>query len=91
MTTTTLSFTPNLSRHLECSPICVEGSNLRDALEHCFRTRPDMRGFVLDDQGAVRRHVAIFINETLIRDRRGLSDPIQDGDTIFVAQALSGG
>ena len=46
---------------------------------------------VLDDQGAVRKHVAIFVNSQLIRDRQTLTDPIGEDDDIFVAQALSGG
>lgn len=55
------------------------------------REYPRVRGYVLDDQGAVRRHVAIFLNGELIRDRAGLSDAVSGNDEIFVAQALSGG
>ncbi len=50
-----------------------------------------MRGYVLDDQGMLRKHVAIFVNTELIRDRVGLSDPLRTGDDIYVVQALSGG
>jgi hypothetical protein len=50
-----------------------------------------VRGYVLDDQGAVRKHVAIFVNQRLIGDRQRLSDRIGEDDDIFVAQALSGG
>jgi hypothetical protein len=50
-----------------------------------------MRGYVLDDQGAVRTHVAVFLNRVPIRDRVGLADPVGDGDALFIVQALSGG
>lgn len=87
----TLSFTPNLARHLACPAAQVRGQTLRAALDDYFDRNPRMRGYVLDDQGAVRRHVAIFINQALISDRDGLSDAVADGDRIFVMQALSGG
>jgi sulfur-carrier protein len=46
---------------------------------------------VLDDQAALRRHMAIFIDGHLIRDRTGLSDAVTDTSRIAVFQALSGG
>jgi hypothetical protein len=86
-----LSFTPNLQRHVQCPRAHVGGATVGEALAHYFESNPRVRGYVLDDQGAVRAHVAIFVNQGLIRDRIRLSDPIAEGDTIFVAQALSGG
>ena len=88
---TTLAFTPNLARHVETPAAEVHGPTLRQALEQYFAANPRVKGYVLDDQGAVRKHVAIFVNQALIRDRTGLSDPVGERDEIFVAQALSGG
>ena len=88
---TTLAFTPNLARHVETPGAIVRGDTLRAALEAYFAANPRVRGYVLDDQGAVRKHVAIFVNSQLIRDRQTLTDPIGEDDEIFVAQALSGG
>lgn len=87
----TLAFTPNLARHVDTPAATVTGRTLGEALAGYFAANPRVRGYVLDDQGAVRKHVAIFVNRTLIRDRAALSDPIRDDDEIFVAQALSGG
>jgi sulfur carrier protein ThiS len=50
-----------------------------------------LRGYVLDDQGALRRHVAVYVNGRPIADRIGLSDPVGPDDEIHVFQALSGG
>lgn len=86
-----LSFTPNLKRHLECPSAVVEGTSVGAALAGYFRLNPRVRGYVLDDQGVVRRHVVVFLNGTPIRDRIRLSDPLAAGDQLFVAQALSGG
>ncbi|MGU1586179.1 MoaD/ThiS family protein, partial [Pseudomonas aeruginosa] len=52
---------------------------------------PRLRGYLLDDQGSLRRHVARFVDGVQVRDRRGLGDPLQDDSEIYVVQALSGG
>ena len=64
---------------------------MREVLEGVFREHPALRGYVLDDQGEVRTHIAVFVNGEQIRDRRGLSDAIGPADRVHVMQALSGG
>jgi len=56
-----------------------------------FASRPALRGYVLDDQGALRRHVAVYVNGQAVRDRVRLTDPVGPRDEIYVFQALSGG
>ena len=86
-----LSFTPNLMRHVESPETQVVGGTVREVFDAYFQQNPAMRGYILDDQGAVRKHVAIFLNQELIRDRSNLSDPVGADAEIYVAQALSGG
>lgn len=86
-----VSFTQNLQRHVPCPPIDVDGGTVREAIEAAFQQYDRLRGYVLDDQGTVRRHVVIFVNGAPIRDRRTQSDPVGPGDDVFVMQALSGG
>jgi hypothetical protein len=50
-----------------------------------------LRGYVVDDQGALRQHVAIFVDNRPISDRAGLGDKVRHDSEIFVMQALSGG
>ncbi len=88
---TTLNFTSNLQRHVDVPTAQVEGATVREVLETYFADNPRVRGYILDDQGEVRKHVAIFLNNELIHDRKKLSDAVSDDDEIFVAQALSGG
>lgn len=88
---TTLSFTPNLRRHVQAPTARIEGATIREVLEGYFRANPQVRGYVLDDQGALRHHVAIFVNQELIHNRTDLSDPVGENDDIFIVQALSGG
>ena len=84
-------FTPNLARHVD-NPVCdVKGATVREALDRVFADNPRLRGYVLDDQAGLRRHMSVFVDGQQVKDRAGLSDPIGANSTIFVAQALSGG
>lgn len=87
----TVSFTQALNRLVAAPTVTVEGATLADALAAVFATRPALRGYVLDDQGALRRHVAVYVNGQPARDRVRLTDPVGPRDEIYVFQALSGG
>ena len=87
----TVSFTRALERFLEAPSAEVDGGTVSEALAVVFASRPALRGYVLDDQGALRRHVAVFVNGRLVSDRIRLSDPVGASDEIYVFQALSGG
>ncbi len=84
-------FTANIQRHVACPDRRLPGGTVREALEAYFRSVPAARGYVLDEQEALRHHMAVFVNGRQIRDRRTLSDAVADADTIDVMQALSGG
>jgi len=86
-----VSFTANLQRHLSCPDQTVPGSTVRAVLDQVFAAEPRLRSYILDDQGRLRKHVAIYINGDRIADRLTLTDPIVDSDEVFVFQALSGG
>jgi len=87
----TVNFTPNIQRHVRCPETEAPGVTVREVLEHVFGGNPRARGYVLDDQGALRRHMAIFVNGTAINDRDALSDRVAPKDEIYIMQALSGG
>ncbi len=86
-----LNFTPNLERHLGLGSMQVEGSTLREAFDYAFRSLERARSYVLDDQGHVRHHVAVFVDGELVHDRVFLSRPLSEASEIWVMQALSGG
>ncbi len=46
---------------------------------------------MLDEQGAVRPHMVVFVDGRQVRDRQHLSDLVPRDGEIYVAQALSGG
>lgn len=84
-------FTSNLQQHLECPPADAAGRTVREVLESVFRENPRARSYVLDDQGAVRKHMVVFVNGIAIADRAGLTDPVPERAEVYVMQALSGG
>ncbi len=84
-------FTPNIQRHVDCPETDVPGASVREVLDALFAGNPRARGYVLDDQGGLRRHMAIYLGGRLIRDRIGLGDPVGEDDTLYIFQALSGG
>jgi len=84
-------FTPALSRHLECPPAEVEATSVREALDRVFAANPRARGYVLDEQGALRHHVVVFVDGQAVRDRRGLGEAVSATSEVYVMQALSGG
>jgi molybdopterin synthase sulfur carrier subunit len=87
----TVTFTPNLQRHVSCPSADVRGDTVRSALEAVFRDNPRARAYVLDEQGAVRQHMVVFVDGRQVRDRQHLTDPVTPNAEIYVAQALSGG
>lgn len=86
-----VTFTANLQRHVACPPSDVAGETLREVLDQVFAINQRARGYVLDDQGALRKHMVVFINGRQIGDRDGLSDPVPGDAEVYVMQALSGG
>lgn len=86
-----VSFTPHLLRHVEAQPGEFAGDTVRAVLDAVFAEHPGMRSYVVDEQGALRKHVNIFVDGTPIKDREKLADPVGVGDEIYIMQALSGG
>ena len=86
-----VTFTRNIQRHVECPTTQAPGACVREVLENVFAANPRARGYVLDDQGALRKHMTIFVDGHCLRDRRHLADPVGAASAIYVFQALSGG
>ena len=87
----TVRFTSTLVRHRPAPMLTAPGRTVRAGLDAGLTDDPLLRSYVLDDQGRVRRHISIFVDGALIRDRLRLSDPVAPQSEIYVLQALSGG
>lgn len=69
----------------------VVAADVRGALDAVFARLPGLRGYVLDEHGAVRHHVAVFVDGRSLRDKRNLAQPLDADAEVHVIQALSGG
>lgn len=83
-------FTAHLRDHVPPDPIEVEAATVGGALARVFERHPKARSYILDDQGRLRRHVAVFVDGDRLR-REALQHAVGPEAEIYVLQALSGG
>lgn len=76
---------------MPCPPQQVAGGTVRETLEAVFERLPALRGYLLDDQGRCRQHVAIFVDGRQVTDRAALAEPVRPDSHVYIMQALSGG
>jgi molybdopterin converting factor small subunit len=69
----------------------AEGGTVGDALAAVFTSLPQVRGYVLDDRGDLRRHVCVFADGRRLPRDATMGHPIRPNSTLYVMQALSGG
>jgi len=86
-----VEFAASLRRHVDCAPQTVAPGSLRSVLEAALAAAPPLAHYVFGDQRAVRRHVAVFVNQQMVQDRERLDQMLQPGDRVLVIGALTGG
>lgn len=69
----------------------VAAATLGEALARVFEAHPALRGYVVDEHGAIRQHLAVFVDGTALRDKHALDHSLAPGSEVYVMQALSGG
>lgn len=69
----------------------VHSTSLPDLLQSIDAHYPGIRSYVVDEQGALRKHVLIFIDGEVINDREKLSDAVKENSEVHIMQSLSGG
>jgi len=72
-------------------PLASPCATVAQAFDQLWRLHPGLRDRVLTEQGAVRRHVNVFVGTDNIRDTGGLDTPVPDGAEIAIVPAVSGG
>ncbi|MBA2114409.1 MoaD/ThiS family protein [Bremerella alba] len=84
---------PYALRH-ECagkSEVEVNAGSVQDALTDLKNHQPKLYRSVCDETGAVRKHINLYINETIIHRVDGLQKKLEPGDLLFIMTAVSGG
>ena len=84
-------FTSWLRELVPDGPLAADGTTVGAALDAVFAERPQVRGYVLDERGQLRKHVCVFADGMRLANPSALSHPIRPEATLYVMQALSGG
>src|SRR5207245_745051 len=95
----TVIVAPSLTRWLTVVPTpgageracVVAGATVREVLDALFAEYPTLRGYVVDERGALRHHVVAFVDGVAVRDKEGLAEPVPADAEVYLFQALSGG
>ena len=95
----TVVLAPAIARWLAPDPqigvgersIEARGSTVRELFDHVFAEHPVLRGYVVDEHGALRHHVVAFVNGAAVRDKQSLAEPVPADGEVYLFQALSGG
>jgi hypothetical protein len=90
----TVAMTRHLYRFfpiLEHRTITVPAGSVAEALRAVDALAPGFSDYIVDERGALRRHVSLSIDDSLVIDRKTLSDHVPEDGTLYIFQALSGG
>jgi len=90
--------TVTLARHLQRffptladGPLEVDARTAAEVVRAVDALAPGLADYLVDERGALRRHVNMFIRGAMIADRQALSDRVPADATVYIFQALSGG
>ncbi len=87
-----VKFTNALKRfYPDLKPVEIHADTVVEILEKLDVLYPRLSTYIVDEQGALRKHVNIFIGNNLINDKINLSDKVNHTDEVYIMQALSGG
>lgn len=90
----TVAFARHLYRFfpsLEGKELRINAATVAEAVRELEKQCPGLAFYIVDERGALRTHVNIFIEEELILDRQALSDRLKPDAKLYIMQALSGG
>ena len=88
----TINFTSALKRfYPDLKPVQINASTISEVLNGLNQHYPHLSDFLLDEHGALRQHINVFIGDTMISDRETLMDKVGEKEEILIFQALSGG
>ena len=86
-----VEFAASLQRYKPCPAQTVQAGSLAAVLGQAFEAEPGLRHYVLDDQGHIRKHVAVFINGAMHQQRQRMEIAVADDTKVLVSQCLTGG
>jgi molybdopterin converting factor small subunit len=67
--------------------VTIDGTSVGQVLRELERQHPKITGWVLDEQGRVRRHVNVFVDGERVKE----DAPVAPDATLHVLPSISGG
>ena len=65
----------------------LEGTTVAEVLRALEEEHPDVKGWILDEQGNIREHINVFVNKEYGREETA----VVSSDRLHVLPAISGG
>ena len=87
----TIAVTSHLQAVGPAEPLRRPGATVGEVIAALEPDYPMLLNYILDDQGDVRQHIAIFIDGALKPRGTALSEPVGETSEVYIFQALSGG
>jgi sulfur-carrier protein len=69
----------------------ASGGTLRDVIDDLDRSYPGLKGSIVDEGGALRRFVNLYLNDEDVRFLGSLETEVREGDTVSILPAVAGG
>ena len=69
----------------------VNAKTISDAITELQGLYPGIKDRLVDESGAVRRFVNVYVNEEDIRFLQNLDTPLKDSDEVSIVPAIAGG
>ena len=73
------------------SEVSADGATLAEVLDDLDANHAGIKSRILDDQGALRRFVNVYVGNDDVRFLENLETPTPDGTQISVIPAVAGG
>lgn len=73
------------------SEVSVEGATVGEVLAALEARHPGFSERILDDDGALRRFVNVFVADDDVRFLDQMATPVPDGETVSIIPAVAGG
>jgi molybdopterin synthase sulfur carrier subunit len=73
------------------SQVIADGATLTEVIDSLESSFPGIKARVVDEQGALRRFVNIYVAEEDVRFAQGLETPTPEGTQVSIIPAVAGG
>ncbi|PQO44433.1 MoaD/ThiS family protein [Blastopirellula marina] len=73
------------------SVLKVTAADVQEALHQLEHSQPGLYRSVCDETGSLRKHMNLFVNDSLLPRDGGLLTKLREGDVLYIMTAVSGG